>query len=303
MFTELPSQPLNKLVMDDVKQEIYDPHTSCFKREPVVSWPLSTPIHQNEASGLLDFAKYLARRELRRELVNRSLVKFDDQPESFRAWKSAFVDVTDGLGRTAGEELDLLIRGLGKESSDHVKKLRPAHVSDPTVALNVTWEILIECYGAPEIIENALLQRLENVPKILSKDYVKLRELGDLLTELQVAKQDGYLPGLTYLDTARGINPIVEKLPIFLQNKWLFHGIKYKEMHNASFPPFWYFVSFVCYNAKARNDPSFTIACLPKGEKFMIKQSHQRMPLSVHTFTFSHFADAFIQSDLQLGTT
>ncbi len=137
-----------------------------LKREPVVSWPLSTPIRQNEASGLLDFAKYLARREL----VNTSLVKFDDQPESFRAWKLAFVDVTDGLGRTAGEELDLLIRGLGKESSDHVKKLRPAHVSDPTVALNVTWEILIECYGPPGIIENALLQRLENFPKILSKD-------------------------------------------------------------------------------------------------------------------------------------
>ncbi len=119
-FTELPSQPLDQLVKDEVKQQIYDPHTSCFsQREPVVAWPQSSLIRQNEASGMLDFAKYLARREL----VNTSLVKFDDRPESFRAWKSAFVGATEGLGLTAGEELDLLIRWLGKESSDHVKRL------------------------------------------------------------------------------------------------------------------------------------------------------------------------------------
>ncbi len=171
---------------------------------------------------MLDFAKYLARREL----VNTSLVKFDDQPESFRARESAFVGATEGLGLTAGEEL---------ESSDHMKILRSAHVSDPNIALKVAWERLTECYGTPEIIENALLQRLENFPKIFNKDYVKLRKLGDLLTKLQVAKQNGSLPGLTYLDTARGTNPIVEKLPHFLQDKWLSHGMKYKEMHNASF--------------------------------------------------------------------
>ncbi len=105
-----------------------------------------------------------------------------------------------------------------------------------------------------------------------------------------MAKQDGYLPGLTYLDTARGTNPIVKKLPHFIQEKWLSHGMKYKEMHNASFPPFWYFVNFVCYEAKARNDPSFTIACLPKGEKFLSKQSHQRMPISVHKIDVSQKA-------------
>lgn len=113
-----------------------------------------------------------------------------------------------------------------------------------------------------------------------------MRELG----ELQAAKQDGYLPGLTYLDNARGINPIVEKLPYFLQEKWLSHSMKYKEQYNASFPPFWYFVSFVCYDAKTRNDPSFTIAGPLKGEKFLSKQTHQRMPISIHKFDVSQKA-------------
>ncbi len=61
-------------------------------------------------------------------------------------------------------------------------------------------------------------------------------------------------------------------------------------MHNASFPPLWYFVSFVCYEAKAKNDPSFTIACLPKGEEIFSKQSHQRMPISVHNIDVSQKA-------------
>eukprot|EP00064_Thunnus_orientalis_P019268 superscaffoldBa00004744_g19384 len=44
-----------------------------------------------------------------------------------------------------------------------------------------------------------------------ARDYAKLRELGDLLMELQAAKDDGYLPGLAYLDNARGIDLIAEK--------------------------------------------------------------------------------------------
>ena len=50
--------------------------------------------------------------------------------------------------------------------------------------------------------------------------------------ELLSAKNDGYLPGLSYLDTPRGINPIVEKLTMNLQEKWLSTGSRYKE-HDA----------------------------------------------------------------------
>lgn len=33
------------------------------------------------------------------------------------------------------------------------------------------WERLDECYGAPEVIENSLLERVDNFPKISDKDY------------------------------------------------------------------------------------------------------------------------------------
>lgn len=52
--------------------------------------------------------------------------------------------------------------------------------------------------------------------------------------ELQCAKEDGYLPALSYLDTALGIEPIVAKLPIVAN-----------------------FTRFVCY--EKRNNPSFAL--------------------------------------------
>ena len=44
-----------------------------------------------------------------------------------------------------------------------------------------------------------MFQRLDNFPKISAKNHLKLRELGDLLAEIQGAKEDGYLTGLSYL--------------------------------------------------------------------------------------------------------
>lgn len=150
-----------------------------------------------------------------------------------------------------------MTKWLGKESSEQVKRLCSVHVGNPQAALRKAWERLRECYAAPEIIEKSMFQRLENFPKISAKDNVKLRDLGDLLMEIQGAKEDGYLTGLTYLDTSRGISPIIEKLPFALQEKWISAGSWYKEQNQGRFPPFEYFSDFVCSEAKKRNDPSF----------------------------------------------
>lgn len=79
----------------------------------------------------------------------------------------------------------------------------------------------------PEVVEKTLFTRLK-FPKVSAKENLKLRELADLLMEVHYAKEDGYSPGLSYLDTARGIEPIVTKLPYGLQEKWISAGIKKK---------------------------------------------------------------------------
>lgn len=185
---------------------------------------------QHYATPMLGLARFLARREL----VTSGLTKFDDNPENFRAWESSFFNATQDF--SASEELDLLVRWLGKEMSDHVKGIRAVYVTNPEAALQLSWRRLQECYATLEVIESALFNRLDNFPHLFLKDNVKLRELADLLSEILVTKGDAYLPGLAYLDTPGGINPIVEKLPANLQEKWLFAGARFKEENQASYP-------------------------------------------------------------------
>ena len=212
--------------------------------------------HYGDHTGFGEVAQFL----VRRELLSSSLTKFDDQPESYWAWRSSFLNSIRGIDLTCSEELDLLTKWLGPQSSAHIKRIRAVHVNDSTQGLKMAWSRLQECYGSPEMIEKALFDRVEKFPKINSRDYPKLREIGDLLQELASAKREGYLPGLACLDTARGLNPIVEKLPWNLQEKWISKGSNYKLAHNVPFPPFTYFADFVSREALIRNDPSFSFA-------------------------------------------
>ena len=234
--------------------------------------PNTQHAYVDQSLNMMDFAKYMARREL----VTTGLTKFEDQPENFRAWESSFLTAIHGLDLSATEQLDLLVKWLGKESSEHAKRIRAVHVSNPPAALHLIWVRLEECYATPEIIESALFRRLASFPSLSPKENTKLRELGDLLTELQSAKEDGYLPGLSYLDTPRGINPIVEKLPTNLQDKWITAGSRYKEEYRVTFPPFSFFTQFVCTEARKRNDPSFI---LPSKT---CKASRNERPFSKH---------------------
>lgn len=214
------------------------------------------PLYNSPASASHQ-AEPLAQYMARRDLITSGLYQYDDKPENFRAWLSSFTGATADVHLTPTQELDLMTKWLGKESSSQIKRIRSVYVNNPAVALQKAWDRLHECYAAPEIIEKSLFQRLESFPKMTAKDNVKLRELGDLLQEIQGAKEDGYLPGLLYLDTSRGIRPIVDKLPYGIQEKWMSLGSQYKEDHHDCFPPFSYFCKFICKEAKRRNDPSF----------------------------------------------
>lgn len=94
----------------------------------------------------------------------------------------------------------------------------------------MVWQRLEDSYGSPEAIENALLKKLEDFPKIANRENHKLRELGDLISEIDAAREGGLLSGLSYLDTSRGITPIVQKLPFHLQEKWMTSASYYNTM-------------------------------------------------------------------------
>ena len=246
--------------------------------------PCCRPVSPNPSNGgshINDFVRYLACREL----VATGLLQFNDKPQNYRAWKLSFQNATSGLNLTASEEMDLLLKWLGKESAEHVEQIRAIHIHRPEAGLTMVWDRLEQTYGSAEAIENALFKRIDSFPRITSRDGPKLMKLSDLLMELQAAKADGDLPGLSFLDTTRGVNPIAQKLPFRLQEKWASVGASFKRQNRVPYPPFAYFVDFVSQQAGIMNDPSFSFIAhadtTSRTEKTAWKSNRQR-EVSVH---------------------
>lgn len=132
------------------------------------------------------------------------------------------------LDLTFGEEIDLLVKWLGKESAEYVTWIWTVKVNNPERGLRMIWIRPEECYGSSKVMENELFKHLESFPKLSNKDYAKLIELSDWLMELQSARVDKDLPGLAVLENVCGVNPRVEKLPFRLQERWVSIDSDYK---------------------------------------------------------------------------
>lgn len=201
-----------------------------------------------------DLAKYL----VKRDLLTARFHKFDDKSEHYVSWKCTFQSVTREIEATPAEELDLLLRWTGEESSKQVQSLKVANAGKPVTALERAWKRLDSRYGSPEKVEVALKKKLNSVPKMTVKDRGKMYELSDILSEISAVKERPEYAGLlSFYDTSMGINPTVTKLPPNLQNKWRDRAAMYKRIHSVLFPPFTYFCDFVHDMAEVFNDPSF----------------------------------------------
>lgn len=87
----------------------------------------------HDQSSINDVVRYFARREL----VTTGLTQFNDQPQSYRAWQQSFQNAVRGLNLTYSEEMDLLVKWLGKESSEHANRIRAVHVNHPDRGLRM----------------------------------------------------------------------------------------------------------------------------------------------------------------------
>lgn len=74
---------------------------------------------------------------------------FNDQPESYSAWKASFVSVIKELDVSPLEEMDLLVKWLDGESRKHALSIRASSVSNLTKGIERIWERLNEIYGSP----------------------------------------------------------------------------------------------------------------------------------------------------------
>ncbi len=91
------------------------------------------------------------------------------------------------------------------------------------------------------------------------KDHKKLQEFGDLILELDCAKENGRLQGLKILDEPIFMKPVLAKSPGDIQNRWQRHAFSYKKNNGVDYPPFTKFSRFIQELSCERNDPNLVI--------------------------------------------
>ncbi|XP_071151136.1 uncharacterized protein [Mytilus edulis] len=210
--------------------------------------------HLQQNNPTLEITRFL----LRKDLLFSRLTSFNDQAESFHTWKASFKNVIDELQVSDSEQIDLLIKWLGPESGKHAMSIRASNANNPTRGLHRLWERLDDRYGAPIMLQTSLVNKLDNFPTLTNKDNSLLYDLSDIISEIEYHKENPKLGCLlAYFDSSKGVNPIVEKLPYGLQEKWITRASRYKSKYEVAFPPFTEFSAFIREMSKIKNDPGF----------------------------------------------
>ena len=270
------------------KKQVDKPSGSVYNSNPVEkpSVPGIETCGRNSNSGgdrmteLKEFSNFLAKRDL---LMTRFMT-FSDQPQAYPAWKANFKGLIEELGVGCREELDLLSKYLGPQSVAQANSLRNANVNNPSMAVLRIWERLEERYGRPEMIDTALRNKVTRFPKIThAKDNCRLYELADIVSEIDSLKNDPhYRQLLAYYDTSAGVNQILNKLPYYLQQKWMDRASKYKHLHNVTYPPFGEFATFLREMSNRYNDPSLTIPQVEQPSSHVTNRAlNQKQPVYV----------------------
>ena len=177
----------------------------------------------------------------------------------------------------------LLIEFTTNESKRPIQRLQNAYVENPTEGLKEAWRKLGERFGSSAVVTQMHLNKLTMFPKIEPKDNKGLQELGDLLLELECAKNNGGLSGLKVLDEPAFLRPLLTKLPDDLLGRWQRHAYRYKVQKAVDYPLFGEFANFIQEISRERKDPYLTVEN-PKTSNFGPDFTVRKTEFSENTF-------------------
>ncbi|XP_056003003.1 uncharacterized protein LOC130049441 [Ostrea edulis] len=238
-----------------------DDNNNNFVRENLnVNAPEFYPTSNRTFNGpsQTDVCRQLTQFMMKKDLLLSRLCRYDDSPGYFLAWKASFQNVMRELDVTPAEEIDLLVKWLGPESSKQALSIRAANAASPDQGVIRIWSRLDDRFGSPEIVEGPLRKKLNNFQRISNKENKRLFELVDIVSEIESTKENPtYKTLLSVYDSSAGVNQIMSKLPFYIQEKWTTEATRYKTEHNTAYPPFEIFSKFLQRIAKMKNDRSF----------------------------------------------
>ena len=79
---------------------------------------------------------------LKKDLQLSRFITFNDQPESYPVWKASFKNIANELNVNSREELDLLVKYLGPESTKQAMGIRIDNADNPDTCVKKVWERL-----------------------------------------------------------------------------------------------------------------------------------------------------------------
>ncbi|CAG2233036.1 unnamed protein product [Mytilus edulis] len=209
----------------------------------------------NSAAAETQFTTFLIKKNLLLESFQQQ--RFDDKPDRYIVWKKQFKVMAADIQCSALEEITLLTNCVKKDSDAYrlIMSTRASCADSPDLCLTNIWNRLDQRFGSAELLESALKTKLSNLPNMIDRKV--LYDLHDLLNEIQAVKTlREYSVIFSYLDSSLGIRPIVQKLPKFIQDKWITRVVNYKKQNQVIFPPFSEFLKFIGEISVIRNDPS-----------------------------------------------
>ena len=206
---------------------------------------------------------------------------FTGDPLKFNSWISSFSILIESKGVPLHEKIHYLKQYLGgeaKQTADTLTCLDDAHIYAKAKAL------LQKRYGSSFIISEAYREKIASWPRIQVKDGISLRNFGDFLQQCLIAKDS--VKGLQILDDCHENRKMLEKLPVYLVERWSRQICDYNE-----YPDFRTFVAFIVKEAD--------ILCNPITNLRLTKSDQMKKDTAGRSYFVSESADANDAPQLQ----
>ena len=140
---------------------------------------------------------------------------FLGDPLKYPSWKASFQTLIEQRQIPAIERIHYLKRYLGGQVKDVIESYFLMSNED---AYDEAKKLLDQRYGNTFVIANAFRDKLENWPKIHSRDGIGLRRVGDFLKQCHTAMQS--IGSLNILNDDRENRRLLAKLPDWLVTRW-----------------------------------------------------------------------------------
>ena len=183
---------------------------------------------------------------------------FNGDPTLFHPWKAAFKAMISDTNVSPVQEVNYLRRFTSGEAQKLVDNYRKRKQHDPNRLLDSLWAELERRFGSAAAIARVLLERMEKTAAFNDGENAKLQEFADLFADVE--SQLSYLPGLACLNFPIAIQPIAEKLPVSLRQKWEKEITKHSEKNGGEYPGFHIFSKVVQDQARIKNNPNVLAA-------------------------------------------